>query len=338
MTREGRCGSSGHMRRREFIAALGSTAAWPLVARAQQTGRPVRVGILGPLLNSPPPVAYYQAFLARLRELGFSEGQNLIVEYQGVNDPRGPFVAAAELMRSNPDLIVALGPEVALQAVVGASRAIPIVTAAVNYDPIARGYMKSLARPGGNITGVFFRPIELAAKQLEILTETFPGKTRLGVLFDARTADQFGAAQEAARSLNMEMWTWKFDGPSYDFDATFRNATAADVRIVLILSSPAFTQYRSGIAEMAIKYLLPTMFTFKHYTQAGGLMSYGVDFPPMYRRAADYVAKILHGTKASDLPVEQAVKFELVINLKTAKTLGLEIPSTLLARADEVIE
>jgi ABC-type uncharacterized transport system substrate-binding protein len=328
-----------HMRRREFITLVGgAAAAWPLMASAQQSGRTVRVGFLGPLLNSPPAAAYYQAFLARLRELGFSEGHNLFAEYQGVNDPRGAFVAAAELMRSNPDLIVTLGPEIALQAVVGASRAIPIVTVAVNFDPIERGYLTSIARPGGNITGVFFRPIELAAKQLELLTEAVPGKTRLGVLFDAQSADQFSAAEHAARSLGVEIWTWKFDGLLYDFDAAFHNASAAAVQLVLVLSSPAFTQYRSGIAELAIQHRLPTMFTFKHYVEVGGLISYGVDFPPMYRRAADYVARILNGTRAADLPIEQATKFELVINLKTAKALGLDVPPTLLARADEVIE
>jgi putative ABC transport system substrate-binding protein len=273
-----------------------------------------------------------------MRELGFSEGENLKVEYQGVDDPRGPFVAAAELMRFNPDLIVALGPEVALQAVVGASRAIPIVIAAVNFDPIARGYIRSMARPGGNITGVFFRPIELAAKQLELMTDVFPGKVRLGVLFDAHTSEQFSAAQEVARTANVDIWTWKFDGASYDFNAAFGNATAANVQMALILSSPAVTHHRSRIAELAIQHRLPTMFTFKHYIEAGGLMAYGVDFPPMYRRTADYVAKILSGTRAADLPVEQADKFQFVVNLKTAKALGLEIPPTLLARADEVIE
>jgi ABC-type uncharacterized transport system substrate-binding protein len=327
------------VKRREFITLIGGAAAtWPLAARAQQGVNAVRIGFLGPSLISPPPVAYYQAFLARLRELGFSEGRNLIAEYRGVDDPGGAFVAAAALMRSQPDLIVALGPEVALQAVVGASRAIPIVIAAVNFDPIERGYVTSVARPGGNITGVFFRPIELAAKQLELLTEAFPDKTRLAVLFDLQSSDQYSAAERTAKSLNVELSAWKFDNPLYDFDATFRGATAAAAQMVLVLSSPAFTQYRSRIAELAVEHRLPTMFTFKHYVEAGGLMSYGVNFPPMYRRAADYVVKILRGTKASDLPVEQAAKFELVVNLKTAKAIGVTLPTSILLRADEVIE
>ena len=173
------------MRRRQFITLLGVAAAtWPLVARAQQAGKVIRIGILGPSLNNPFPLALYQAFLTQLRDAGFSQGQNLVAEYLAVDDPRGPFVAAAELMRSQPDLIVAAGPEVALQAVVGASRSVPIVIIAVNYDPIARGYVAGLARPGGNITGVVYRQLELAEKQVELLTQAFPERTRMAVLFD----------------------------------------------------------------------------------------------------------------------------------------------------------
>jgi putative ABC transport system substrate-binding protein len=325
------------LKRREFITLLGA-AVWPLAARAQQAGKLIRIGVLGPNLNSPPPIAYYQAFLAGLRELGFSEGQNLIAEYRAVDDPRGPFVAAAELMRSQPDLIVVLGPEVALQAVVGASGFIPIVFAAVNFDPIERGYVASLARPGGNITGVVFRQLELAAKQLELLTQAFPEKNRLAVLWDAQTADQLSAAERTAKSLRVALHAVKLQDPPYDFDAAFRNVATGASQMALVLSSPFFTMHRSRIAELAIEHRLPTMFAFKHYVEVGGLMSYGVDFPPMYRRAADYVAKILKGAKPADLPVEQATKFELVVNLKTATAIAIDLPIPILLRADEVIE
>ena len=328
-----------HLRRREFITLLGgAVTAWPLAARAQQAGKVVRIGFLGASLNSPPPAAFFQAFRARLRELGFSEGQNLSVEYRAVDDSRGPFVAAAELLRSKPDLIVATGPEVALQAVVGASGFIPIVMIAINFDPIARGYVTSLPRPGGNITGVVFRQLELAGKQVELLTQAFPAKTRWAVLFDAQTADQFGAAERTANALNLQVQALKLEIPPYDFAAVFRSASLGSAQVVLVLSSPAFTQYRSRMAELAIEHRLPTMFTFKHYVEAGGLMSYGVEFPPTYRRAADYVAKILNGAKPTDLPVEQATKFEMVVNLKTAKAIGIELPTGILLRADEVIE
>jgi putative ABC transport system substrate-binding protein len=276
--------------------------------------------------------------VTRLRELGFSEGQDLIVDYRALNDPRGPFVNAAELMRSQPDLIMVTGPEVGLQAVVGASRAIPIVFLAVQYDPVERGYVASLARPGGNITGVFLRQLELAAKQLEILTQALPERKRLAVLWDAWTTEQFKVAEGAARSLGVELQSLKLENPPYDFDGAFRSAAAGAAQMVLVLSSAFFTRHGSRIADLAIEHRLPTMFTFRLYVEAGGFMSYGVDFPSMFRRTAEYVARILKGTKPSDLPVEQATKFDLVINLKTAKTLGLDVPPMLLARTNTVIE
>jgi putative ABC transport system substrate-binding protein len=328
------------MRRREFITLLGGAAvAWPLAARAQQpAGKTVRIGFLGPALTSPPPLAYYRAFMAELRELGFSEGPNLVIEYRNVNDARGSFVAAAELLRSQPELIVVTGPEVGLQAVVGASGFIPIVMIAVNYDPIARGYVASLARPGGNITGLVYLQLELAGKQLELLTQAFPDRTRLAVLFDALSADQFGAAETTAKTLNLRLDALKLEKPPYDFERGFRSAAAGNAQMVLVLSSPYFIAHRSRIADLAIEHHLPTMFIAKHYVEVGGLMSYGVDFATMWRRAAHYVAKILGGAKPADLPVEQASKFELVINLKTAKAIGVEFPTGILVRADQVIE
>jgi len=326
------------MRRREFITLLGGAAvAWPLGARAQQAGKVIRIGVFGPSLNSPATTVPYQAFLAELHELGFVEGQNLSIEYHNLDDSRGTFVAAAELMRSQPDLIVAAGPEVALQAVVGASRAVPIVVIAVNFDPIARGYVTSLARSGGNITGVVYRQLELAAKQVELLTQAFPERTRLAALFDAQSADQFSAAERAAQSLNVQLQGLKLENP-YDFEAVFRRAMASATQMVLMLSSPFFIPHESRICQLAIEHRLPTMFINKRYVEIGGLMSYGVDFPQMYRRAGAYVAKVLKGEKPADLPIEQATKFVMAVNLKTAKAIGVELPTSILLRADEVIE
>ena len=182
----------------------------------------MRLGFFGPGLTSPATIVPYQAFVAQLRELGFNEGQNIVIEYRNLDDPRGPFVAAADLMRSQPDLIVAVGPEVALQAVVGASRAVPIVMIAINYDPIARGYVTSLARPGGNITGVVSQQLELAQKQVELLTQAFPDRTRLAILFDALSADQFTAAERAAKLFNMQPQALKLENPPYDFGCPIR--------------------------------------------------------------------------------------------------------------------
>jgi putative ABC transport system substrate-binding protein len=327
------------VKRRKFISLLGGgAAALPLAARAQQPGKVWRMGVLGPSLNTPTTAAQYQAFLAELKALGFSEGKNFTVNYGRVDDPRGAFVAAAELMRSPIDLIWANGPEVALQAVVGASGFIPIVILAVNYDPIERGYVSSLARPGGNITGVFYRQPELAAKQLELLTQAFPNATRLGVIWDALSADQYAGAEQAVREKQLSLAALKLEKPPYDFAAAFRTLARGGAQMVLVLSSPFFTEHRSEIAEAAQTNRLPTMFIFSSYVKAGGLMSYGVDQVPMYRRIAGYVAKIFNGTKPSDLPVEQVSNFELVINLRTAKALGIELPTAILLRADEVIE
>ena len=329
------------MKRREVITLLGGAAAtWPLAARAQQADKPIRIGFIGGTsLNSSGMAAQYRAFLTELNEFGFSEGKNIVVDYRRLDDPtRGPFAIAAELMRLQVDLIVATGPEVALQSVVGASRAIPIVFLAVQYDPIGRGYVASLARPGGNITGVFYRQPELAAKQLELLTQTFPEKSRLAVLYDTNSADQFSAAEEAARSMPLELRPLKLEKPPYDFGAAFQTMAQGGAQMVLVLSSPFFVERRPEVAALAIEHRLPTMFVFKTYVEAGGLMSYGVEQLAMYRRIGLYVAKILNGTKPADLPVEQPTKFELIVNLKTAKAIGIEFPTSILLRADEVIE
>ena len=327
------------MRRREFITLLGGTAVtWPLAAVAQQPGKVFRIGFLGVSRDAPGTAANYQAFSDELRENGFSEGQNLIIEYRRSDDPRGVSVAGAELLRAHLDLIVAQGPQVALQAVIDASRTIPIVLQAINFDPIARGYVASLARPGGNITGLFYQQAELAAKKVELLTQAVPGRTSLGILWDPLVTDEFEAAQRAAKALRLELHAFKLESSPYDFAVAFQTIAQTGAQMLLVLSSPLFALYRNQIAELAIEHRLPTMFIFKTYVEAGGLMSYGVDQAVMHRRTADFVAKILKGAKPAELPVEQPTKFELVINLKTAKALGIMLPQNLLVAADEVIE
>jgi putative ABC transport system substrate-binding protein len=328
------------MRRREFIKAIvGVAATWPLVARAQQPDRVRRIGFLGPTIRKPSMmVANYQAFLAQLRLLGFNEGHNLAITYAEIDDPRGLSVVATELVQSKPDLIVVSGTEAMLRAVLAPNRGIPVVLIAVNFDPIERGYIASLAQPGGNITGVIFRQLELAQKQVELLNQAFPGMTRLAALYDAQTADQFSAAEQSAKSLHLQIQGTKLENPPYNFDAAFRSVVADGAQMVLVQSSPNFIPLQSRIGELTKVHRLPTMFLLKPYVEAGGLMSYGVDFPPMFRRTADYVAKILKGAKPADLPAEQATKFEMVINLKTAKSIGVELPTAILLRADYVIE
>ena len=327
------------MQRRDFIKVVaGSAATWPLVARAQQAETLPRVGFLGPQARTNVGmVEYYRAFSSQLGKNGFREGQNIVVEYRAIDDPRGPFVAAAELVRAQPDLLVIAGPEIALQAVIGASGHIPIVMFAVNFDPIERGYVTSLAQPAGNITGVISRPLELARKQIDLLRQVFPDRNRLAVLYDTQSADQFTAADQGAKSLNLQVQALKVD-PAYDFAGIFEAAAKGGAQLVLVQSSPAFTKHMPEIGEVAVKHRLPTMFTFRHYVDHGGLMSYGVDFPPLWRRTADYVARILKGAKPAELPIEQPTKFEFVVNLKTAKALGVTIPNGILLAADQVIE
>ena len=327
------------MKRREFITLLGgAAAAWPLAARAQQFNKSIRLGFLGPTLNTPPAVEQYEAFRTQLAELGLRDGQNVTIDYKGLDNPRGPFVAVVDLMRSPPDLIVSVGPEASLQAVVGATGFIPVVMIAINYDPLERGYVASLARPGGNITGLVFQQLELAQKQAELLTQAFPERKRVAMLFDGQSADQFGAAERAAKALGLQVQGVLLEKPPYDVDAAFRSAASGGAQMALVLSSPSFLPHRDRIVELANTHRLPSMFIVKHWARAGGLMAYGTNFIVMFQRAAYYVARILSGTKPADLPVEQATKFELVVNLKTARAIGIELPTGILLRADQVIE
>jgi putative tryptophan/tyrosine transport system substrate-binding protein len=329
------------MRRREFITLLGGTmAAMPGTTRAQQpAGKIARIGFVGTGLKNAITSQGYPAFLDELKKSGFIVGQNLTIEEAGdIDDAKRLFAEAANLARSNIDVLVAAGPEIVLQAAVAATQTIPIVVWAINYDPIARGFVQSLTRPGANITGVVSLQTELSAKQVELMTQAIPGRARLAILWDGLSSDQFAAAEHQARSLGLEVQSLKLENPPYDFHAAFRSLSENTAQMVLVLSSPFFSDFRALIAELAIQYGLPTMFIFKGYVQAGGLMSYGTDPAANFRQVGFYVAKILNGAKLADLPIEQATKFELAVNLKTAKKIGVDLSTSILLRADEVIE
>jgi putative ABC transport system substrate-binding protein len=327
--------------RRRFLAALGgATVAWPHAAHAQQPGRTYRIGLfVGSITDNSAIGPGYPAFRDEMRKRGFTEGQNLIVETRSTRQEASKlYDDAAALVRAKVDLIVAIGPEVGLKAALAASPTLPVVIWANNFDPIERGYVKSLAQPGGNVTGVFTRQPELAAKQLEFLKETFPDKTRVAALWDALTTDQMGGAERAAKSLQMEMHALKLENPPYDIGAAFRRLDQEAPQMLLVLSGPLFGPHQDEIIAQANRRRLPSMFIFRTYVAAGGLMSYGIDVRTSFRRIAEYVAKILNGARSADLPVEQPTKFELFVNLKTAKAIGVELPTSLLLRADEVIE
>jgi len=327
------------MRRRDFIASLGAITAWPLAARAQLSEGISRVGMLGPDLDLTLPRQVRQVFLAESQKLGFTEGKNFVLDYRRIDQGMEAAIAGArELVAARSNVIFVTGPELALKAALAVNAGIPIVIMAINFDPIARGYINSLAHPGGNITGLYFREPELAAKELELLAEAFPDKKQVGILWDAQSADQFDVAAQIAGKMQLSVASIKLEAPPYDFDEAFRVLAKRNAQVVLVLSSPFFAPYDKKLAELAIQYRLPSMYTFKNYVEAGGLMSYGVDIEPVSRRCAADVAKILRGAKPADIPVEAASNFEFALNLKTAKAAGFTIPTSILLRADEVIE
>jgi putative ABC transport system substrate-binding protein len=318
-----------------FVTLTLSLLVTPLAAEAQPPGKVFRVGVLLPLSFGR---AAHQAFKQRLQELGYVEGQNLVLEVRAAEGKldRLPGLAAA-LVRLHVDVIVATGPEATLRAARAATDTIPIVMRARDYDPIALGYVAGLARPGGTITGVVEQRLEVTVKQLELLKETFPTVTRVAVFWDDASADQRRAAEAAAQPLGVQLQPVELRHPPYEFADAFAAAAQGQAEALLVLNSPIFFLQRAHIVDLATKSRLPTMFGASDSARAGGLMSYDVKNVDTWRHVADYVDKILKGAKPADLPVEQPMKFELVINLKTAHALGLTIPPTLLMLADEVI-
>jgi putative ABC transport system substrate-binding protein len=297
----------------------------------------LKVGILSAV--NPRTTTFTEAMVQRLRELGYVEGQNLIIEFRSAEGDltRLPGLAA-ELVRLNVDVILAPGPEVTVQAVRKATATIPIVVVAVDFDPIARGYIASLAKPGGNVTGVFLRQIELTGKRMQFLKEALPNVTRVAVFWDAISADQWREAEKTALGVGLKLQGVELRNPPYDLPGAFRMATRGRAEALLLLMSPVFFPQRAQLSELGLKSQLPTICGISQYAHAGALMSYGANLDDMYRQVALYIDKILKGAKPTDLPVEQPTKFEMVINLKTAKALSLTIPPSVLARADEVIQ
>ena len=325
------------MRRRKFITLLGSAAAaWPLVARAQQAAKLPTIGFLG--ASTPPAMSpWTAAFVQRLRELGWIEGRTVAIEYRWAEGRSERYAEiAAEFVRLKVDVIVTAGG--AVVAVKQATSVIPIVFAVVN-DPVGSGLVASLARPGGNVTGLSLQSTDLAGKRLELLREVVPGLRRLAIMANAgypAAVLEMGEVQATARTLGLEVVTFEIRRAE-DIAPAFEAFTGR-AEALYVVSDPLVGTHRIRNNTLALGARLPTMHGNREHVEAGGLMSYGPNFPDLYRRAADYVDKILRGAKPADLPVEQPTKFDLVINLKTAKALGLEISPTLLARADEVIE
>src|SRR5262245_36155003 len=324
------------MRRREFITLIGdAAAAWPLAARAQQPAKLPTIGYLGPATLDSQRLA---TFVKRLRDLGWIEGRTIAIEYrwsEGHNERLAE--TAAELVRLKMDVIVtsATPPSVAVKQ---ATSAIPIVFAAV-ADPVGAGVVESLARPGGNATGLSLQQTDAAGKRIELLREVVPNLRRLAITYNGGNPSvllDMREAQTATRVLGLEAVTSDIRLPE-DITPAF-DPLKGRVEAIYVCNDPLAITNRVRINTLALKMRLPTMFGAREFVEVGGLMSYGPNLSELYRRAAELVDKILRGAKPADLPVEQPTKFDLVINLTTAKTLGLTIPPALLARADEVIE
>jgi putative ABC transport system substrate-binding protein len=322
------------MRRREFIALIGGAAAWSWSAHAQQpAGRVWRIGFLG---ATPPTPAMVSALRDGLRERGYLEGKNLSIDVRWLLD-ENPHVAT-ELVRSGVDLVVAW----TTLAAIAASRAtatIPIVMVSV-ADPVGSGVVAELARPGGNITGVSNMAPELSGKIVQLLVEIVTALKRVGVVRNPNNPSNTASLRETAqaiRALGLELEVVDAKAAE-DFDSAFARLSAQGVDGVVLLSDPELIKHRVRIAELAQKTRLPTAFQRRENVEAGGLLSYGSDLNDQVRQAAVFADRILKGARPAELPVEQPTKFVLAINLKTAKALGLTIPPTLIARADEVIE
>ena len=327
------------MERRAFVAGAAALLAVPLAAEAQHPGKAARIGWLG---DDPATTHYREAFRQGLRELGYVEGRNVAIEYRFVEGKLDRFPAVArELIALDVDVLVAVNGLAALAAK-DATRTIPIVFASVG-DPVESGLVSSLARPGGNVTGLSNISLELVAKGLELLKGALPGVRRIAVLWqpggrdEPTQMDRLRRADVAAQALGVRLHLVEARGPA-DVDRAFSEMVRARAGALSVLSSVLLFNERRRIVALAAKNRLPTMYFASEFVDAGGLMAYSANYTEQYRRIAAYVDRILKGAKPGDLPIEQPTKFNLVINLKTAKALGLTIPPSLLARADQVIE
>lgn len=297
----------------------------------------LRVGSCAP---RPRSESFLQGFDARMRELGYVEGQNFSMDYidlEGRPDRYGE--AMRQLVERKADVIVAFGPEASLKSAVAATRTIPIVMVAIDYDPIALGYVSGLARPTGNVTGLFLEQLELSAKRIQLIGDALPNTRAATMFWDNISTDQWHAAQASAAKLGFRVAGVKLEKYPYEYDKALAQVPSDFHRFLIVSTSPLFARDSARLAEFALRHRIPSMFVFREYVAgSGGLMSYGPSREAMSRRVADYVNRLARGAQPAELPIERPTKFELVINLKTAKALGVEFSQAMLLRADEVID
>jgi putative tryptophan/tyrosine transport system substrate-binding protein len=328
------------MKRRDFITLLGGAAAassvcWPLGARAQQPPQMLRVGVVSGQTRSGP---IFVAFEQRMAELGYQAGKNFTLEFVRAASIEEFESGYRELAARKVDIILAGGPEITLKSALAVAGRLPIVMIAINYDPFAHGYVTSLARPSGNVTGIFFQQIELSMKRVQLVMDALPNMRGATVFWDAASADLWRGTQEAAKQLGLRLAGIDLRDPPYDYDRALAQSPPDHRGGLIALASPFLFVDRERLADFALRNRMASMFASREYVDAGGLLSYGPSITGLYRRAAEYVDRIAKGAKPSDLPIEQPTRFELIINVKTAKAIGVDVPVHLQQLADEVIE
>jgi ABC-type uncharacterized transport system substrate-binding protein len=324
-----------HATRRQFITLLGgAAAAWPLAARAQQQPKMLRVGFVG---MQPRESPLYANFLKRMAELGYQEDRNFTFDYIQTSNIEGYEKNYRELATRKVDVFLAVGNEPALRAALSAADGRPIAFLAIDFDPQAKGYVANLSHPGGNVTGIFVRQLELAAKRVEIAREAFPRATVVGIAFDAVSREQRDAAAEAARRLGLEPRMIELKGEQ-GYAGAFGAMDDTRGQPVILPASPIFLRERAAIAQAVLERRIPSIAAFRENTEAGALISYGFDLMGLFYDIASYVHRIAGGAKPSDMPIEQSPRFYMAVNLKTAASLGISLSDVFVARANEVIE
>jgi putative tryptophan/tyrosine transport system substrate-binding protein len=322
------------MRRRDFISLLGAAAAaWPLAARAQQH-KMLRLGFAG---MQPREAPHYKNFLGRMAELGYQEGRNFTFDYIQTPNVDGYDKSYQELAARKPDVFLAVGNEPALRAALSVADGKPIAFLAVDFDPLAKGYVANLSHPGGNVTGIFVREIELAAKRVEIAREAFPHATLVGIAFDTLTHEQGDAAADAARKLGLQPRMVEVKGEQ-SYAGAFGTMDDARGQPIILPAGGTFLRDRAAIAQALLDRRIPSIAAFRENMEAGALISYGFDLMGLFYDIASYVHRIAGGAKPSDMPIEQSPRFYMAVNLKTAASIGVALPDVFVARANEVRE
>jgi ABC-type uncharacterized transport system substrate-binding protein len=321
------------MTRRAFVTLLGGAAAWPLAARAQQS-KMLRVGFVG---MQPRDSPLYSNFLKRMAELGYQEGRNFTFDYIQTPNIEGYESNYRELATRKIDVFLAVGNEPALRAALSAADGKPIAFLAVDFDPLAKGYVANLSHPGGNVTGIFVRQLELAAKRVEIAREALPHASLVGIAFDTLSREQGDAAADAARKLGLEPRMIEVKGEQ-GYAAAFGAMEDARGQPIILPASPMFLRDRTFIAQALLERRIPSIAAFRENMEAGALISYGFDLMGLFYDIASYVQRLAGAAKPSDLPIEQSPRFYMAVNLKTAALLGVSLADVFVARANEVRE